>query len=43
MNALPRTQHLQVVASRTGDRAAVTGAAVMVVAHVLSPEVLEGG
>jgi glucokinase-like ROK family protein len=35
------TRHLRVVRSSLGDRAGVTGAAVMVIEHVLSPEAVD--
>jgi predicted NBD/HSP70 family sugar kinase len=35
------TRHLRVVPSALGDRAGVTGAAVMVIEHILSPEAVD--
>ncbi|MFB4271583.1 ROK family protein [Nonomuraea sp. GTA35] len=35
------TQHLGILTSELGDRAGVTGAAVMVIEHVLAPEVVD--
>ncbi|MFI7706118.1 ROK family protein [Nonomuraea sp. NPDC049480] len=35
------TQHLGILASELGDRAGVTGAAVMVIGHVLAPEAVD--
>lgn len=36
------TQHLRIVATRTGGRAGVLGASTMAIEHVLSPEAIEG-
>jgi predicted NBD/HSP70 family sugar kinase len=35
------TQHLQIVRSRLGDRAGITGAAVMVIEHLLAPAAVD--
>ncbi len=35
------TEHLQIVASATGERSGVLGAAAMAISHVLSPEAIE--
>ena len=35
------TRHLRIVRSQLGDRAGVIGAAVMVIEHVLAPDVID--
>ena len=35
------TEHLQIVASITGEQSGVLGAAAMAISHVLSPEAIE--
>ena len=35
------TQHLRIVTSHTGERAGIIGAAVMVIEHVLDPDVVD--
>ena len=35
------TRELRIVASRLGDRAGVVGAAIMVIEHVLAPDVVD--